>query len=269
MRMTDGKGGTGMRIDINADLGEGFGPYTIADDAALMPLITSANVACGYHAGDPVIMDRTVRLAREHDVDLGAHVSYPDRMGFGRRPMAMDANELEKHILYQLGALHAIARAAGHRITHLNPHGALGNQASADPAIAATLVKATFAFDPDIRFLVLPGSALEQAASGVGMKCHRLFLADRAYTADCKLAPRALPGAVIKDEGQVIGRILRFLREGTVEAIDGHIVAMDATSILVHSDTPGAVALAHEIRKALAVEAVEFTALSKMRGDRS
>lgn len=253
-----------MQIDINADLGEGFGPYTIADDAALMPLITSANVACGYHAGDPVIMDRTVRLAREHGVDLGAHVSYPDRMGFGRRPMAMDASELEKHVLYQLGALHGIARAAGHRITHLNPHGALGNQASADPAIAETLVKATFSFDPDIRFLVLPGSALEQAASNAGMKCHRLFLADRAYTADCQLAPRSFPGAVIKDEGVVVARILRLLHEGTVETIDGQVIDMPARSILVHSDTPGAVALAREIRRSLAAQGAEFAALSKM-----
>ncbi|TCV65958.1 5-oxoprolinase subunit PxpA [Neorhizobium sp. S3-V5DH] len=253
-----------MRIDINADLGEGFGPYTIADDAALMPLITSANVACGYHAGDPVIMDRTVRLALEHGVDLGAHVSYPDRMGFGRRPMVMDARELEMHILYQLGALHAIAGAAGHRITHLNPHGALGNKASADPAIAEILVRATFSFDPDIHFLVLPGSALEKEAMGMGMKCHRLFLADRAYTADRQLAPRSLPGAVIKDESAVMARILRLLREGTVEAVDGQVIDMHARSILVHSDTPGAVALAREIRRSLAAEGAEFTALSKL-----
>jgi 5-oxoprolinase (ATP-hydrolysing) subunit A len=255
-----------MRIDINADLGEGFGPYTIADDAALMPLITSANVACGYHAGDPVIMDRTVRLAREHAVDLGAHVSYPDRMGFGRRVMPMDSNELEKHVLFQLGALHAIAKAAGHRITHVNPHGALGNQASADAAIAKTLVKATYAFDPDVRFLVLPGSSLEQAASAVGMKCHRLFLADRAYTPDRQLAPRSLPGAVIKDKGLVMTRILRLLRERTVETIDGQAVDMDVQSILVHSDTPGAVDMAREIRRALLEQGAEIVALSRLGG---
>lgn len=253
-----------MRIDINADLGEGFGPYTIADDAALMPLITSANVACGYHAGDPVIMDRTVRLAKEHGVDLGAHVSYPDRMGFGRRVMIMDANELEKHVLFQLGALHAIARAAGHRITHLNPHGALGNQASADRAIAETLVKATYAFDPDIRFLVLPGSALEQAASAVGMKCHRLFLADRAYTVERQLAPRSLPGAVIKDKNIVITRILRLLQDKTVETIDGQTIDMDVQSILVHSDTPGAAEMAREIRHALQTQGAEIVSLSQL-----
>lgn len=256
-----------MRIDINADLGEGFGPYAIADDAALMPLITSANVACGYHAGDPVIMDRTVRLAREHGVDLGAHVSYPDRMGFGRRTMAMEANELEKHVLFQLGALHAIAKAAGHRITHLNPHGALGNQASADPSIAETLVKATFAFDSEIRFLVLPGSALEQAASAAGMKCHHLFLADRAYTQDCQLAPRSMAGAVIKDKSLVITRILRLLREGTVETIDSQTVDMNVQSILIHSDTPGAVGLAREIRQSLQEEGIEMAALSRLHAD--
>lgn len=255
-----------MRIDINADLGEGFGPYMIADDAALMPLITSANVACGYHAGDPVIMDRTVRLAKEYEVDLGAHVSYPDRMGFGRRVMPMDAEELEKHILFQLGALHAIAKAAGHRVTHVNPHGALGNQASAVPAIAATLVKATYAFDPDIRFLVLPGSALERAASAVGMKCHRLFLADRAYTAELQLAPRSLPGAVIKDRTLVIARILRLLRESSVETIDGQTIDINAQSILVHSDTPGAVDLACEIRRALLGLGAEIVPLSQLGG---
>lgn len=253
-----------MRIDINADLGEGFGPYTIADDAALMPHITSANVACGYHAGDPVIMDRTVRLAKEHEIDLGAHVSYPDRMGFGRRVMPMDANELEKHVLFQLGALHAIARAAGHRITHLNPHGALGNQASADAGIAETLVKATYAFDPDIRFLVLPGSSLEQAASAAGMKCHRLFLADRAYTQDRQLAPRSLPGAVIKDRDLVVARLLRLLREKTVETIDGQTINMDVQSILVHSDTPGAVDLANNIRRALQAQGADIVSLSQL-----
>jgi len=253
-----------MQFDINADLGEGFGPYRIADDEALMPLITSANVACGYHAGDPVIMDRTVRLAREHGVDLGAHVSYPDRMGFGRRAIPMELHELEVHILVQLGALYAIAKAAGHRITHLNPHGALGNQASADPAIAETLVQATFSFDPDIRFLVLPGSALEQAASAAGMRCNRLFLADRAYTAELQLAPRSLPGAVIKDREQVMKRILRLLREESVETIDGQVVGMEVHSVLVHSDTPGAVELAGAIRQALENVGAAITPLSRI-----
>jgi 5-oxoprolinase (ATP-hydrolysing) subunit A len=240
-----------MRIDINADLGEGFGPYSIADDEALMPLITSANIACGYHAGDPMIMDRTVRLAKENGVDLGAHVSFPDRMGFGRRVIQMDASEIEKHVLYQLGALDAFARATGQRIRHVNPHGALGNLASADAKTAEALVSAVCQFDPEIRFLVLPGSALEKAADAAGLSCWRLFLVDRAYTKDGQLAPRALPGAVIKDEATVLARLLKLLRERVVETIDGETIDMPVHSILVHSDTPGAVALARTIRKAL------------------
>ncbi|OHV79535.1 LamB/YcsF family protein [Ensifer sp. LCM 4579] len=252
-----------MRIDINADLGEGFGPYSIADDEALMPLITSANIACGYHAGDPVIMDRTVRLAQENGVDLGAHVSFPDRMGFGRRVIQMDATEIEKHVLYQLGALDAFARVTGQRIRHVNPHGALGNLASADAKTAEALVTAVRQFDPEIRFLVLPGSALEEAANAAGLSCWRLFLADRAYAKDGQLAPRALPGAVIKDEAAVLARLLKLLRDGVVVTIDGETIDMPVHSILVHSDTPGAAALAHAIRKALDDVGAAIVPLSK------
>ncbi len=252
-----------MKIDINSDMGEGFGPYSIADDAALMQLVSSANVACGYHAGDPVIMDRTVRLAREHGVDLGAHVSFPDRMGFGRRKMDMDLAELECHILYQLGALDGLARRAGHRITHMNPHGALGNLASADAAIAQTVAAATHAFDPDIAFLVLPGSALEQAALAQGGRCHRLFLADRAYTADGQLAPRALPGAVLHDPETVVARVLQVVETAQIETIDGAVIPMPVHSILVHSDTAGAVDLARRLRAALAEKGSTLTPLSR------
>lgn len=240
-----------MRIDINSDLGEGFGPYTIADDQALMGIITSANVACGYHAGDPVVMDRTVRLAKEHGVDLGAHVSYPDRMGFGRRNMQMDLGELEKHVLYQLGALEGITRPVGHRITHLNPHGALGNLACTDRKVAEVLVKATSAFDPEIAYLVLPGTELETAAREAGRRTVKLFLADRAYTKDGQLASRSLPGAVIKDTGTIISRLKRLLAEGTVETIDGGLLELVPESILVHSDTPGSVAMAHAVRETI------------------
>lgn len=240
-----------MLIDINSDLGEGFGPYSIADDAGLMGVITSANVACGYHAGDPVIMDATIRLAKKHGVDLGAHVSYPDRMGFGRRKMQMDLAELEKHVLYQLGALDGLARPAGHRITHMNPHGALGNVACTDRAVADALVRATSAFDPEIAFLVLSDTQLDVAAREAGRRTVTLFLADRAYTADGQLAPRSLPGAVITDNAAVIARVLRLLSEGCVDTIDGETLVVSAQSILVHSDTPGALAMAREIRHAI------------------
>lgn len=236
-----------MSIDINSDMGEGFGPYAIADDAALMDYVTSVNVACGYHAGDPVIMERTVAMAADRGIDLGAHVSYPDRMGFGRRRIDMPLAELESHVLYQLGALAAMARRAGHRITHMNPHGALGNLASADPATAAALVRATRDFDPGIAFLVLPGSALEQAAHTAGSPCARLFLADRAYTADGQLAPRGQPGAVIHDPAQVAARVLRVIREQRVETLDGAVIPMPVRSVLIHSDTAGAVDLAQRL----------------------
>lgn len=237
-----------MIIDINSDMGEGFGPYRIADDETLMGQVSSANVACGYHAGDPVIMDRTIRLAKEHGVDLGAHVSFPDRMGFGRRKMDMDLPELEAHILYQLGALAALAGRAGHRITHMNPHGALGNLASADPAIAAAVARATMAFDPEISFLVLPGSQLEQAASEMGGQSVRLFLADRGYLPDGQLAPRSQPGAVIHEPEQVVTRVLRVIRDREIDAVDGTVIPMPVQSILVHSDTAGAVDLARRLR---------------------
>ncbi len=254
-----------MRIDINSDLGEGFGPYAIADDAGLMGVITSANVACGYHAGDPVIMDRTIRIAKEHGVDLGAHVSYPDRMGFGRRQMQMDLAELEKHVLYQLGALDGLARPAGHRVTHMNPHGALGNLACVDRAVAEALVRATVAFDPEIAFLVLTGTQLEAAAREAGLRTFNLFLADRAYTADMQLAPRNLPGAVIKDNAAVIARVLRLLAGGKVETIDGATIDVSVQSILVHSDTPGSLAMALEVRRAIASAGGVVAPLSRLK----
>ncbi|MFV0384962.1 LamB/YcsF family protein [Paracoccus sp. (in: a-proteobacteria)] len=252
-----------MKIDINSDMGEGFGPYMIADDAALMEHVSSANVACGYHAGDPVIMDRTIRLARDHRVDLGAHVSFPDRMGFGRRRIDMALPELEAHILFQLGALDGLARRAGHRITHMNPHGALGNLASADAATAEAVARATMDFDPGIAFLVLPGSALERAATALGGRCIRLFLADRGYTQDGQLAPRSQPGAVIHDPEAVVERVLRVIETQRVDTIDGTVIAMPVQSILVHSDTTGAVGLAKRLKQGISARGGTITPLSR------
>lgn len=238
-------------IDINCDMGEGFGPYRLADDAALMAFVTSVNVACGHHAGDPVIMERTVGMARERGLDLGAHVSFPDLAGFGRRRIDMPPAEIEAHVLFQLGALEAMARRARHRITHMNPHGALGNLASADAAVAGALVRAVRDFDPEIAFLVLPGSALEQAALAAGSPVARLFLADRAYTADGQLAPRGLAGAVIHDPAEAAARVLRVVRDQVVETLDGQTIAMPVRSILVHSDTAGALALAQRLQQTI------------------
>lgn len=237
-----------MKIDINSDLGEGFGPWTMGDDAALLDIVSSANVACGYHAGDPMIMTATARAAKARGVDLGAHVSYPDLPGFGRRPMPMTAGELEAHILYQLGALDGIARAAGHRVTHLNAHGALGNLVCADRDVADTLVRATRAFDPEIALLVLTGTELETAARSAGLNTYNLFLADRAYQPNGQLVPRSQPGALVKDDRQVLARVARVLQDRTIVTHDGGVLRVEVHSILVHSDTPGAVTLARAVR---------------------
>lgn len=250
-------------IDINSDMGEGFGPYSIADDATLMQHVTSANIACGYHAGDPVIMDRTIRLAKEHGVDLGAHVSFPDLMGFGRRRIDMEVQELECHVLYQLGALDGLARRTGHKISHMNPHGALGNLASADDRIAEAVARATLSFDPEIAFLVLPGSALERAALAQGGRCVRLFLADRAYTADGQLAPRSMAGAVIHDIEAVVARALQVIERAELQTIDDRVIPMPVQSILIHSDTPGAVDLATRLTGAIADKGGYLTPLSR------
>lgn len=254
-----------MIIDINSDMGEGFGPYTLADDEALMAQISSANVACGYHAGDPLIMDRTVRLARDHGVDLGAHVSFPDRMGFGRRKMDIPLPELEAHVLYQIGALDAFARRAGHSISHMNPHGALGNLTSTDPEIAQAVARATLDFNPEIAFLVLPGSALEAAALSQGGRVVRLFLADRGYLPNGQLAPRSEPGAVIKDEAEVVGRVLRVLCDRKLTCVTGEEIEMPVQSVLVHSDTPGAVTLAKRLRHEITQTGGKITPLTAQR----
>lgn len=251
-----------MKIDLNSDLGEGFGPWKMGDDDALLGIVTSANVACGYHAGDPVIMDRTVRAALANKVDLGAHVSFPDLAGFGRRPMRMDARELELHVIYQLGALDGIARAAGHKITHVNAHGALGNIVCAERDVADVLVRAVRAFDPKIALLVLSNTELDRAAAKGGAATYKLFLADRAYDRTGQLVPRKLAGAVIEDKAAVLARVARVLADGTIETIEGETLKIGVNSILVHSDTPGAVALARSIRELIATSGGELTPLS-------
>jgi UPF0271 protein len=237
-----------MDIDLNADLGEGYGPWRMGEDEAMLTLISSANVACGFHAGDPPIMDRTARLALQHGVDVGAHVGFPDRQGFGRRPMQIDAAELATMVAYQLGALAGIARAAGHRMTHMSFHGALGNLAAADAALAEPLLRAIAAFDPQLIISSSSSRAIEGAAERCGLRVATAFLADRAYTDDGLLVPRKQPDSVIKDEAAVLARVRRLLQEGTIETYSGKSLAMPVRSILVHGDTPGAVALARAIR---------------------
>ena len=237
-----------MDIDLNADLGEGFGPWRMGEDEALLGIVSSANVACGFHAGDPVIMDRTVRMALANGVDVGAHVGFPDLQGFGRRQMQIDAKELVAHVLYQLGALAGIARTAGHRMTHMSFHGALGNMAAADADLAAPLVRAVADFDPALTVSSSASQAIEGAAERCGLRVRTTFLADRACDDDGLLIPRKLPGAVIHDSDTVLARVRQLLEDGTVTSYSGRRIPMKVHSILLHGDTPGAVTLARAVR---------------------
>ena len=237
-----------MDIDLNADLGEGFGPWRMGEDEALLDIVSSANVACGFHAGDPVIMDRTVRMALARGVDVGAHVGFPDLLGFGRRPMQIESKELVAYVLYQLSALEGMARTAGHRMTHMSFHGALGNMAAADAALAGPLVRAVADFDPMLIVSSSASRAIEDAAARCGLRVRTTFLADRACDDDGLLVPRKLPDAVIHDRDAVLARVRQLLEEGTVTSYSGRKIPMRAHSILLHGDTPGAVELARAVR---------------------
>lgn len=240
-----------MEIDLNSDVGEGFGPWRMGDDLALMDVITSANIACGYHAGDPVIMDRTVRWALARGIDVGAHVGFPDLMGFGRRQIDANPLELANYVVYQLGALAGIAKAAGHWMTHMSFHGALGNMAAADPQLAEPLVRAVADFDPGLIISVSTGTAIERAADRLGLRVATSFLADRAYDDAGALVSRKLPGAVIDDEQEVLRRVMQVLQDSSVASITGKKLPMRVQSILLHGDTPGAVALARAVRRVI------------------
>lgn len=238
-----------MDIDLNADLGEGYGPWRMGEDEALLDILSSANVACGFHAGDAVIMERTARLALARGVDVGAHVGFPDRQGFGRRVMQIDTAELTAMVTYQLGAFAGIARSAGHRMTHMSFHGALGNLAAADTALAGPLVRAVAQFDSRLVISSSSSRAIESAAAECGLRVATAFLADRAYDDEGLLVPRKLPGSVIHDEAAVLERVRRLLVQGDVVTHSGRTLVMRPCSILLHGDTPGAVALARLVRR--------------------
>ena len=237
-----------MDIDLNADLGEGYGAWQIGDDDALLGILSSANIACGFHAGDPLIMARTVRLAAERGVDIGAHVGFPDRQGFGRRVMQIEIDELAAMVIYQLGALAGIAQAAGQRVTHMSFHGALGNLAAGDATLALPLVRAVAAFDPALTIISSSSQAIEGAAASAGLRVVTTFLADRAYDDAGLLVPRKLPKSVIHDPALVLERVRRMLDSGIVVTHSGKPLAMRPRSILLHGDTDGAVDLARRIR---------------------
>jgi UPF0271 protein len=254
----------GMEIDLNADLGEGYGAWRMGEDEALLEVLSSANVACGFHAGDPTIMEKTVRTALARGVDVGAHVGFPDRQGFGRRIMQIEPAELAAMVTYQLGALAGIARSVGHRMTHMSFHGALGNMAAADAGLAAPLVAAVARFDPELTIVSSSSRAIEDAAAACGLRLVTTFLADRAYDATGLLVSRRLPDSVIHDEDKVLARVRRLLRDGIVTAYDGTELAMRSQSILVHGDTSGAVALSRRIRQEIEAAGGRIAPLSRL-----
>ncbi len=247
---------TQSTVDLNCDLGEGFGRYRLGNDAALLDIVTSANIACGFHAGDPAIMARTVGLAAERGVAIGAHPSLPDLQGFGRRDMAITPDEAYQIVLYQIGALSGFARAVGATLHHVKPHGALYNMAAADPGLARAIARAVRDFDPKLHLVGLAGSELVRKAESAGLRAVSEVFADRAYLANGSLAPRSSPGAVIHDIDAVVARVLRMVREGKVDSVDGGTVSIKAQTICVHGDTPGAVDLAQALRDALLADGI-------------
>ena len=238
-------------IDLNCDLGEGFGAWKMGDDDALLEIATSANVACGFHAGDPGIMRRVCQRAADLGVAIGAHVGYRDLAGFGRRAMAVDPGDLADEIVYQIAALDGFARLAGRRVRYVKPHGALYHAAADDPATAAALADAVYRYDPEMAVLGLDGSPGLRAAADRGLTAVAEAFADRAYTADGRLAPRSLPGSVIHDADEIVERSLSMALSGEVRALDGSLVPVRPGSLCVHGDTPGAVLIARRVRDAL------------------
>ncbi|MFA9444986.1 LamB/YcsF family protein [Egicoccus sp. AB-alg6-2] len=251
---------TSGRVDLNSDLGESFGPWVLGDDAAVLAEVTSANVACGFHAGDPTTLRRTCAQAAAGGVAIGAQVSYPDLVGFGRRFMDVPAPELTDAVLYQVGALEAFARVAGTRVAYVKPHGALYNAVVHHETQAAAVVDAVHAYDPDLPVLGLPGSALLRHAHERGLRGVPEAFADRAYTPQGTLVPRDTPGAVLDDVREVARRAVTMVTEREVVAIDGTGVPVEAESVCVHGDTPNAVAMAAAIRSALEAAGIEIRA---------
>ena len=240
-----------VSIDLNSDLGESFGRWTLGNDTELMRSITSANVACGFHAGDPRVMRETVRLAKTSGVAIGAHPGFPDLVGFGRRNMSASPDEVEDFVIYQIAALAGIASAEQVTLQHVKPHGALYNMAVRDRRLAEAIARGVAAFDRTLILFGLPGTELVGAAEAAGLKVAAEGFADRAYEADGSLTPRDRAGAVIHDPEDVVRRALRMAKDGVVTATNGRDIAMRVDTICTHGDTPGSHELARRIREAL------------------
>ncbi|WP_405109554.1 5-oxoprolinase subunit PxpA [Phaeobacter sp. BS52] len=253
-------------VDLNADMGESFGPWTMGDDAALLDVVSSANIACGFHAGDPDVMAATMARAREHGVGIGAHPGFDDLQGFGRRRMQVPQATLANMIRYQLGAAQGMARAAGTKVRHLKLHGALSNMASVDHAMARACYEAALELDPDLIIMVLAATAMEEVVRELGCNwCGEIF-ADRAYNDDGTLVDRSLPGAVIHDPAIAGPRILQMVQEGAIITESGARIPTAIDTICLHGDTPTAVQLARSVRQSLSEGGIEVRAFDGRRG---
>jgi 5-oxoprolinase (ATP-hydrolysing) subunit A len=241
-----------MRIDLNSDMGEGFGPWEMGDDAAMLDIVTSANIACGWHAGDPIIMHDTSALAKAKGVAIGAHPGFNDLWGFGRRMIkGHTMPELEKQVAYQIGALQACAALAGHKVTHVKPHGALGNMSNDDDDVAIAIGRAIKGVDRDLVYMVMPGQATERAANALGLAVAREVFADRTYDDGGNLTSRKVAGAVIHDAAFAAERVVRMVQDRRITTVSGKTIPVDIDTICVHGDNPAAVAMARAVREAL------------------
>ena len=252
-----------MQVDLNCDLGEGYGPYTIGNDEGMMQYISSANIACGWHGGDLMVMDRTVKMAAERGVAVGAHPSLPDLMGFGRRAMTCSAEEVENYVLYQLGALWAFARAHKAEIGHFKQHGAWGNMVQRDLELARALCKGVARFSKEIIIVSSVGSHMAGAAGELGLKTAINIATDRAYDANGKIVPRKQPGSVIHDPKAIVERAVQMVRDGTVKAITGETVKVRVDTIAVHGDNPATLQATIDLVEAFKAAGIKIKPLAE------
>ncbi|MEX3014632.1 LamB/YcsF family protein [Gymnodinialimonas hymeniacidonis] len=247
------------QIDLNSDLGEGFGPWPMGDDATMLSVVTSANIACGGHASDPETMFNTLVAAKANGVTVGAHPGYNDREGFGRRVIPMEPEQIGRMVTAQIGALHAMARLAGTEVSYIKPHGALANLAARDDAVATAIVKAAQTAFPDLALLAISGTRVEVQAKAAGVRVFSEIFADRGYLSSGQLVPRGQPGAMIEDADEAADRLLEMLETGLMPVIDGDPIPLEAHSICVHGDSPHAVGMAQAIRSKLDAQGIKIT----------
>lgn len=253
-----------MKVNLNSDLGESFGAWNMGDDAAMLAVVTTANVACGFHAGDWNVMQTTVAEAVKNGVSIGAHPSYPDLQGFGRRPMTMSAREVESLMAYQIGALMGVAATRGARVTHVKPHGAINNQAAVDADLAAAIARGIKGVSKDLIFLAPAGSAMIEAGRQANLPVAQEVFADRNYDDDGNLVPRGQPNAMVHDSDEALSNVLRMVQEKAIVSLSGKRIPCAVDSICVHGDSPGAVAMARHIRAGLEKAGVAIVTLPAM-----